>query len=192
MRIIWVQLASHSLQIVLLRAIGPITHKIMSMAQWREASAAAGFIEPQTWLATGNMIAQSRFSLPEAQAAQQVLLTRLGLPAMVVAVLRAPETLHGLVAADPFPDASRDRPSQMGIFFFAADAPDLGWVAAYDGPERLAVVDNHLVVDFCGPISGSPRLPGLIEKKSGAATARNWNTLRGLSERAAARLLKQS
>ena len=42
--------------VVLLRAIGPITHKIMSMAQWREAVANAGFEAPETYVATGNMI----------------------------------------------------------------------------------------------------------------------------------------
>jgi uncharacterized protein (DUF1697 family) len=40
-----------SVFVILLRAIGPVTHKIMSMAQWREAVAAAGFKDPQTYIA---------------------------------------------------------------------------------------------------------------------------------------------
>lgn len=43
--------------VILLRAIGPVTHKLMSMTQWREASEAAGFVAPETLVNTGNMIA---------------------------------------------------------------------------------------------------------------------------------------
>lgn len=162
------------------------------MAQWRDASAAAGFLDPQTYLATGNMLTETTMSSEAARAVQTELLARLGLPEMVVPVLRAPETLARLVAADPFPNASRDRPSETGVYFFADDAPDLQWIGDYDGPERLAVVDRHLIVDYGGQISASPKLPRLIEKRSGTVTARNWSTLRGLAERGAARQQRQS
>ncbi len=45
------------LHVILLRAIGPATHRLMRMEQWREAAAAAGFVAPETLVNTGNMIA---------------------------------------------------------------------------------------------------------------------------------------
>ena len=41
-----------STYIILLRAIGPVTHKIMSMTQWREAVAAAGRVRLRPILMT--------------------------------------------------------------------------------------------------------------------------------------------
>jgi uncharacterized protein (DUF1697 family) len=76
------------------------------------------------------------------------------------------------------------------VFFFAGPKPDFGWVSDYEGPERLQAVGSHLVVDYTRPISESGKLGPLIEKRSGTATARNWNTLATLAERAAARQKK--
>ena len=173
--------------VILLRAIGPVTHKIMSMADWRAAMEKAGYKSPQTYLATGNMILESPKRLAEVEVEANAIVQRLGLGKNNIAVVRSPEVLDRLVKADPFPQASLDHPSQMGVYFFANSRPDLSWTNDYEGRERLAVVEDHLIVDYRGGISESPKLPGIIEKQSGAATARNWNTLRGLARLAAAR-----
>ena len=179
--------ASPSVFVVLLRAIGPWTHKIMSMAQWRDGAEATGFVSPQTFLATGNMIVQAQGDTTEVTKRMNDLVAKLGLAPSNAAMVRTPAQLRSLVAANPFPDAASDHPSQMGVYFFQAAKPDFGWIADYDGHERLAVVEDHLIVDYGGPISQSVKLPGIIEKRSGVATARNWNTLSGLAERASAR-----
>lgn len=173
--------------IVLLRAIGPITHKLMSMAQWREASEADGFRQPETYLATGNMIVEADWTMAEVTKRMNRIVQSLGLGPGNVAVVRKPGQLRKLVVANPFPDAVEQRPSEMGVYFFAAPRPNFDWVADYEGQERLHIENGHLIVDYGGLISQSPRLPGLIEKRSGTVTARNWNTLRGLAERGAAR-----
>ena len=173
--------------IVMLRAIGPVTHKIMSMAQWREAVEADGFTRAETYLATGNMVVEGDGSAAEVTRHMNAIVRRLGLAANSVAVVRTPAQLAKIVRANPFPVAAAERPSQMGVYFFAAARPDFGWVASYESDEKLAVVGNHLVVDYSGRISESLKLPGIIEKRSGVATARNWNTLRGLAERGMAR-----
>lgn len=173
--------------VVLLRAIGPWTHKIMPMSQWRDAALAHGFGDPRTYLASGNMIAEADGDAEAVARRMNALVSGQGLGAANVAVVRTPAQMRALVDADPFPEASKDHPSQMGVYFFAGDDPDFGWVQDYEGHERLRVTQGHLIVDYKGPISGSPKLPGLIEKRSGPVTARNWNTLRGLAERATAR-----
>ena len=176
-----------SVFVVLLRAIGPVTHKIMSMAQWREAVAAAGFKDPQTYIATGNMIVQGDGTVAVVTRRMNEIVRSLGLGEGNVAVVRTPRQLRQLVKADPFPEAAAERGDQMGVYFFAGGKPDFGWIAQYDGPEKFHVEAEHLIVDYSGQISASPKLPALIEKRSGITTARNWNTLKGLAAKATAR-----
>lgn len=176
--------------IVMLRAIGPVTHKIMSMAQWREAVAAAGFGTPETYVATGNMVFEGEGSAAAVERRMDEIVRDLGLAANSKAIVRTPRQLQAVLKADPFPEASIERPGAVAAYFFAKPRPDFAWVKDYDGPEQIAVVGRHLVVDYDTRITGS-RLPGIVEKKSGTATARNWNTVRGLVEKAAARKTKR-
>lgn len=177
--------------VILLRAIGPVTHKVMSMTDWRDGVAAAGFTEPQTYIATGNMIVESDGSTEFVTRRMNEIVRTLGLGEGNVAVVRKPAQLRRLVEANPFPEAAAERGGQMAVYFFADSKPDFGWIAQYEGPEKLHVEANHLIVDYSGQASASPRLPGLIEKRSGTVTARNWNTLKGLAEKASAREHKE-
>lgn len=174
-----------SVFIVLLRAIGPVTHKVMSMAQWREAVAADGFEAPETYVATGNMIVAGDGTPAAVTQRMDRIVHALGLGPGNKAVVRLPGQLRTLLRANPFPEAALERPSEIGVYFFAGAEPDFAWTGDYQGPERIHVEGRHLIVDYDGRGSSS-RLPGIIEKKSGLVTARNWNTLRGLVERAAA------
>lgn len=178
--------------VILLRAIGPITHKVMSMARWRDAVAAAGFEDPVTYLATGNMIASGPGSIETVSERMNGVVADLGLGPSNVAVVRRPAELRAVLEANPFPEAAAERPSQMQVFCFADRRPNFGWTADHGGPELFAVVDGHLVVDYSGRISESSRLGNLIEKRCGPGTGRNWNTLRGLVERAGAREQKDT
>lgn len=175
-----------SVFVVMLRAIGPVTHKIMSMADWRAAVTAAGFDNPETHVATGNMIVEGDRTVAEVTARMDAIVQGLGLAANSKAIVRTPGQLRTVLKADPFPDASATRPSAVAAYFFARARPDFSWVADHKGPERIAVVGSHLVVDYDDRITGSS-LPGVIERKSGTVTARNWNTLRALAEKSTAR-----
>lgn len=175
-----------SVFIVLLRAIGPITHKVMSMAQWREAVAADGFEAPETYVATGNMIMRGDGTLAAVTTRMDRIVRDLGLGPGNKAVVRNPGQLRTLLKANPFPEAAITRPSEIGVYFFAGARPDFAWIKDYDGPESIHIEGRHLIVDYDGRGSNS-RLPAIIEKKSGVVTARNWNTLRGLVERSAVR-----
>lgn len=172
--------------VILLRAVGPVTHRLMSMAQWRDASERAGFSAPETLVNTGNMIAGFPGGAAEAGAAMVAVLGGFGLGENVVPILRSPALLRGLVKADPIP-AAAERVEQTGIYFFARAKPDFAWLEKYDGPEVVHVVENHLVVDFSQDIAKSARLIRQINKNCGLNTSRNWNTLRKLTERCAAR-----
>ena len=173
--------------VVLLRAIGPVTHKIMSMGQWREAVAAAGYDDPQTYVATGNMIVGSSKTEAEVALEMNAVMRRLGLGPGNIAVVRKAAVLNRLVKANPFSEAAVERPSELAVYFFAGAKPDFSWLAAYDGPERWHIAGAHLIVDYDGRISRSPRMAGLVEKRTGTGTARNWNTVKALAERAGER-----
>lgn len=175
------------LHVILLRAIGPATHRLMRMEQWRAGAEAAGFVAPETLVNTGNMIAGFDGTPLAAERAMVPVLRSFGLGEGVVPVVRPPALLQKLMRADPIAEAGEARPAETAVFFFAAARPKLDWVAGYKGPEKLFVVASHLVVDFRQPAAQSGRLLRLIGKQCGVNTARNWNTTRKLAERCAAR-----
>jgi uncharacterized protein (DUF1697 family) len=179
--------SSPTLYIILLRAIGPVTHRLMSMAAWREAAEKAGFVAPETLVNTGNMIAGFDGTAVAARKAMEPVLRSFGLGENVAVVVRTPGQLRQLVKADPISDAARERPGETGVYFFAAAKPDLGWLKDHDGPEAIHVVADHLLVDFSQDVAKSGKLIRKIDKFCGLNTARNWNTTRKLAERAAAR-----
>lgn len=173
--------------VILLRAIGPATHKLMSMAQWREAADKAGFVAPETLVNTGNMIAGYAGEPAEAADAMRAVLRGFALGENVAPIVRTVEQLASLAAADPISEAANNRPAQTGVYFFASDDPDLTWIGGHDGPEVIHVVANHMVVDFSQDVAKSGKLIRKIDKLCGLNTARNWNTTRKLALRGAAR-----
>lgn len=165
--------------VILLRAIGPATHRLMSMAAWREAAETAGFTAPKTHVNTGNMLAEYDGPARAGEAAMTAVLRSFGLGENVIPVLREPQVFEKLSAAIASDVAT---PAQTGVYFFVAKKPDFSWLASHDGPERLRVVNEHLLVDFTRDVAKSGRLIRQIDKFCGVSTARNWNTVRGLAE----------
>lgn len=167
--------------IILLRAIGPVTHKLMGMAQWRATAEAAGFVEPVTVLNTGNMVAGFDGTMRDAARTMNNVLRSFGLGDNVVPILRRPAMLRKLIKADPVPEAARDRPSQTGVYFFAEASPDFSWIQGYDGPETIHLIEKHLVVDFTRDVAQAGKLIRLIDKNCGTNTARSWSSLSKIS-----------
>ena len=173
--------------VILLRAIGPVTHKLMTMTQWREAATEAGFEEPETVVNTGNMIAGFSGSAEEATRTMTKVLRDFGLGENVVPVLRQPALLRRLIAADPIAEAAANRPQQTGVYFFVAAKPGFDWLGTYDGPEVTQVIEDHLVVDFTRDVAQSGRLIRQIDKNCGTNTSRSWSSLVRLADRCAER-----
>ncbi len=157
------------------------------MAQWREASEAAGFIRPETLVNTGNMVAGFGGTPAAARKAMEPVLRGFGLGENVVPVVRSSAQMKNLLKADPIAEAALKRPNETGVYFFAAAKPDFGWIGDHDGPEAIHIVANHLIVDFSQDVAKSGRLIRKIDKLCGLNTARNWNTTRKLAERLIAR-----
>lgn len=159
--------------VALIRGIGPVSHKKMSMADLRDAAAKSGLLEPRTILATGNLIFQSDAAENDLRETLEADISGFGLTLPVL--LRKARDLPAIRDANPFPDAARDRPSKLLVAFLDGPAGDL---PPPPGPERLAAGDREVYIDFRGDISASKLAPGGLDRMFGrTCTTRNWNTL---------------
>lgn len=159
--------------VALLRAIGPATHRRLSMAQLRAGCEAAGFGQVSTYIATGNVIFTTDTRAGEVRNAVQAIVDAHGLGGLCDAFVRTRRQLARLVRANPFPEAARERPDRVGVCFFQRRPR---WPETVRGrPERIAAVADSLVIDY-GPGDGSSTLQ--IERDTGLRmTQRNWNTV---------------
>jgi uncharacterized protein (DUF1697 family) len=169
--------------IALIRAIGPATHAKMSMGDLTRACRHAGFAEARSWITTGNLLLSTDRMAKDAEAMVGQVLQGFGLSNEVV--LRTPGELAAVIAANPFPEAVRDRPSELAVCFVKDPGRGFDCIDQHSGRARLAHVGRDLVVDYGGQSSKSKLLPAAIERRTGARlTVRNWNTLTRLAEMA--------
>src|SRR5688500_7676276 len=165
----------------LLRAIGPATHAKMSMGALRQACERAGLEDVTTHGNTGNVICRSNKSAAQVRALVQQVVDGFGIRSEVF--VRTPRQMAAVVRANPFPDAAKDRPAEVGVCSFHKTPSWPQVVETFNGPQRLATVGAHLIVDYPASISGS-RLD--IERLVGARmTMRNRRVFATLAEKAA-------
>jgi uncharacterized protein (DUF1697 family) len=167
--------------VALIRAIGPVTHALMKMAALRAACEDAGLSDVATVGNTGNIVFRSNKGADAARRLVQDIVTGFGLGPAQEVFVRTPGDMAAVIAANPFPDAALERPADLGVCSFHA-LPDWTPIRDWPGPEKLAMVGAHLVVDYPSSTASS-RLN--IEKLLGARmTQRNWRVFAGLSEKA--------
>jgi uncharacterized protein (DUF1697 family) len=169
--------------VALIRAIGPVTHAKMKMAALRDACAAAGLDDVETVGNTGNILLASELPPDDVRALVQSVVAGFGLDNEVF--LRDPGEMAEVVAANPFPDAARDRPAELGVCSFHTTPNWTPITRDYRGPEQVATLGTHLVVAYPQGITGSSLR---IEKRLGVTmTMRNWTVFARLAEKVAAR-----
>jgi uncharacterized protein (DUF1697 family) len=161
--------------VALLRAIGPITHAKMPLAELTRRLGGDALNVGNT----GNILFSSDASSADARQAVSAAVQSFGLDTEVF--IRTRRQLQMLAGASPFPQAQKQWPSALGVCFFHK-APV--WPAAYRdyaGPEKLMMFSNHLIVDYGGRITGSKLM---IEKATSARmTQRNWSTVLRIAEK---------
>ncbi len=160
----------------LIRAIGPVTHRVMSMTALRASATAAGLEDVATVLATGNLVFRSSLSPSGISALLRRVIDGFGLGNDVV--LRTPDELAAIVVANPFAEAAAHHPSDVAVCFLATASRNAGWLAEHPGPERLLLAGQDLYVDYPTGGVATKLPPGTIERRLGVVmTARNWNTV---------------
>lgn len=169
--------------VALIRAIGPVTHAKMRMAALRDACEAAGLADVTTVGNTGNVIFRSEKSAAAVRKLVQGVVESFGLGPGNEIFIDTPKKMAAVVEANPFPKAAAERPGEVGVSTFHR-APDWGPIRDWEGPERIAMVGPHLVVEYPAGMTGSKLR---IERMLGTTmTQRNWRVFAGLAEKAAA------
>lgn len=175
----------HQHWIALVRAIGPLTHKKMSMAQLRAGCEEAGLKDVRTVLATGNALFSSE--LPETKINHILNAVILAHDLQNEVFLRQQRDLVQVLSENPFPESSAERPNQM-LVLFMSEQPTSSEIAAVEnveGPEQIKVIGREAYIDYTNGVAGSKLTPSRLEKLLGrSGTARNWNTIEKLVDQA--------
>lgn len=162
----------------LLRAVNVGGRKV-AMAELRRVAAQAGFADPRTLLASGNLVFGTT-STPAAAAKrlEAEIETAFGLVSEVF--VRDLGELKAVVAANPMPDLAAGSPSRFMVTFLAGEPQgDLASLAsACTLGERVAAGPGCLYTWFPEGSGKSKLANGLVERRLKVrGTARNWNTV---------------
>ena len=165
--------------VALLRAINVGGTGKLPMSDLKAMCEEAGFTHVQTYIASGNVVFESKATETKVKAELEKRLAAYAGKPMGVVVRTAAE-MAAVVKANPFPKAS---PSQAVAIFLdkapPADALDHA-VGAKDKTMRLG--KREIFVDYAGGMGRSKlRIPA-----AKAGTMRNMNTIAKLAEMAAA------
>jgi uncharacterized protein (DUF1697 family) len=170
----------------LLRAVNLGARNKVSMPILRKALEAAGLEDVRTYVQSGNIVSRSRHRRPAAVSSvvHDVIKSEFGLDILVV--VRTPEQLAAVIAANPFAEAARDRPKQLAVSFLAGKPKAAAVDALLAEPaaaDVCRVVDDNLYIDYEAGVHGSRLTPAFLERRLGVeGTARNWRTVLALAD----------
>ncbi len=163
-----------------LRAIGPITHKVMSMQDLCAACNEAGFSGTRSYIASGNLLFNSGASEIYLTERLNAIIAAFGLHLDNQAFIRTPDEMTHIIEANPFPTIAEAQPNRLIAMFFneELDGDAVKNALKHDGEERFASVGRVLYGDYSRGIGASKVAMGFIEKRLQLrGTARNWNTV---------------
>jgi uncharacterized protein (DUF1697 family) len=161
--------------IALLRAINVGGTGKLPMADLKAMCEEAGFAHVATYIASGNVVFESKASEAKVKAAlEERLHAYAGAPIGVV--LRSAAEMAAVVKANPFPKAS---PSQAVAIFLDRPAPaDALKHAVNVNDEKMRLGKREIFVHYASGIGKSKlRIPA-----AKAGTMRNMNTIAKLAE----------
>jgi uncharacterized protein (DUF1697 family) len=168
--------------VILLRGVMPTGKNRVPMAELRLALSEAGLIDVQTYIQSGNVIAQSRLNPAELQClAHDAIAQRIGADITVIA--RSPVQIRRVLECSPFADA----PSSRVYFSLLGARPAaslLGEFLKLDfSPDDVRVVDDTIYTLYATKLSDSRFNNNFFERKlKVTATTRNFNTMSRLVE----------
>jgi uncharacterized protein (DUF1697 family) len=170
----------------LLRGVNLGARNKINMPRLREALAGAGFEDVRTYVQSGNVVARSPHTDPDAvaEAVRDVVREHFGLEVPVV--VRTPQQLREVLAWCPFPQDAAERPTAVQVLHLAAQPQQeaVDAVLAQDwSPDALAVRGLEAVVRYAATMHASRLQHAALLKRLGVdGTARNWRTLQALVE----------
>lgn len=162
--------------VILLRGVMPTGKNKVPMAQLRTALAAAGLLDVQTYIQSGNVIARSDLErLPLEQLVHDVIAREIG--AEIAVIARTAEEYRRVLDANPFPLAD---PSRLYFSLLSAQPAQklLDELLATDfSPEEVKIIDDVIYTLYATKQSDSRFHNNFYESRLKVAiTTRNFNT----------------
>jgi uncharacterized protein (DUF1697 family) len=174
---------SMSSYIALLRGIN-VGDNALTMDHLRKIFADLGFPDAQTYLQSGNVVFSSAAAQPAQLAAmiERQVSEATRLPACVI--IRTPEQLKRVVAANPFAAEAAAIPRTVHVTFLAATASKAGLAAVARlkaGTDRWQAAGNEIFLHCPNGYGRSKLNNTALERALGLrATTRNWSTVTAL------------
>ncbi|SHG48902.1 DUF1697 domain-containing protein [Massilia sp. CF038] len=166
--------------IALLRAVNVGGTGKLPMAELTAMCEQAGFAAVKTYIASGNVVFDSKLSAAKVKAAlEQALLAYAGKPVRVL--VRTAAELARVVSDNPYPEAAPNR--TVAIFLDEAPAADALGTATGVKNEEMALGTREIYVHYGDGMADSK----LNIRAAQEGTARNINTITKLAAMAAAR-----
>ena len=172
----------------LLRAINLGKRNQVPMPALREALAKAGFSDVRTYVQSGNVVARSPHRAPAKVAERITALVKDEFGLDVPVIVRAPDQLDHVIAANPYPVAAQERPNILHVMFLAG-APDPDAVRALHTDEMTKDVcrvdGDNLYIDYGTGVHGNRLTAAYLSRRLRVdGTARNWRTVTTLAQMA--------
>lgn len=169
-------------RICLLRGVNVGGVKV-PMAELKAIAVEAGFANPHTLLASGNLVIESDADPTDVEARlEKGIAAHFGRPIEVI--VRTPPQWAALMAANPFADQARIDGSKLLVMVMKAGIKD-GAVEALRGfaagAERVEPVGGDLFFWHPDGLGRSKMAEKAQPRLIGVGTGRNWNTVRKLA-----------
>ena len=152
----------------------------LTMAELRSAFEAEGFANVETVVASGNVLFDHP-ERPEAGLEEKLSLMmeeRFGFRS--VALVRSRDALAAAIADNPFAHDGEEK--FVHTHFLDGPIDDAAFArlsANRTGPERIAIGDRALYIDYCAGVGESKLVGTFIERRTGRkGTARNLRSLK--------------
>lgn len=172
--------------VILLRGVTPTGKNRVPMAELRAALTEAGFIDVQTYIQSGNVIARSALATAAVgQRVHEAIAQQIG--ADIAVITRTPRQIADILAGNPF--ASTDTSKLYFSMLAARPAPELlqALLATDFAPDRVEAIGDTIYSLYATKYSDSKFNNNYFERKlKVAATTRNFNTMSRLAALGAA------
>lgn len=169
--------------VCLLRGVNVGGKNRLAMPALKDLFLELGFTEVATYIQSGNVVF-SAADRPDASALEAAVARTFSL--RVQAVVRSGADLRRVVRTNPF---TGEAPESLHVGFFVERPPD-ALVRQLDpevhAPDRFAVRRDEVFLHLPAGMART-KLVGYLERRLGAATVRNWNSVTTLAQLSAGR-----
>jgi uncharacterized protein (DUF1697 family) len=152
------------------------------MAQLKAACEDAGLKNVSTYIASGNLVFQSKRPAAAVKGLIEDLLRESFGHTKNPAIIRTSDDLASAIAKNPFPALAASTPNALVVVFLgdALDAAAATRLSSYDAAGRLRADGHHLYIDYTSGMANAKftlaPFSYLDKTLKIEYTGRNWNT----------------